>query len=138
MTASITLVGCLGLQCVGLLIFVLASSEEVYIIGCAVYGLGFGGVGALLPLVSIDTFGLEHFGEVYGRQGFFNLGPVIVGPLLAGWIYDNTGSYKLCFMVTIAVFVVSAICLLIARKYILLRTVTPTQNIGETHDKIPD
>ncbi len=35
---------------------------------CLVYGVGFGGIGAMLSLLVIDTFGAAHFGIMGGIQ----------------------------------------------------------------------
>ena len=115
LTARVTLLGCLALQIAGLCMFVIGSSDALYVASWGVFGLGFGGVGALLPLVCMDTFGHESFGKVYGRMGTGNLVPVIIGPLLAGWSYDETGSYKIAFVIAGGIFFISGICLLLAR-----------------------
>ena len=84
------------MQCVGLALFVSTDTYLVYVVACAIYGsgpnclpvmdiaadsssvpTGFGGVGAVLPLVAMDTFGHGRFGRVYGSIGFYNVIPAI-------------------------------------------------------------
>ena len=79
--------------------------------GFLLYGVGFGGVGAMLSLLVIDTFGATHFGKI---QGMIQLGvafPSISAPILGGYIYDTTGNYHLHFAITIPIFVTSMLLL---------------------------
>jgi MFS family permease len=60
----------------------------------AVLGLGYGVRIALMPVILIELFGLHRLGAVLGV--FFTATGVsaLVGPPLAGFIVDNTGSYR--------------------------------------------
>lgn len=61
----------------------------------AVLGFGYGLRIALTPVVLIEFFGLSNFGAVLGA--FFTASSVsaVCGPLVAGLIIDQTGSYQL-------------------------------------------
>lgn len=63
-TAHLALAVCKSIQIVALVLFVSARADYVYVLACGLFGLGFGGVGALLPLVAMDTFGHAMFGQV--------------------------------------------------------------------------
>ena len=57
-------------------------------------GLGIGAMVQLIPALVGWCFGLRAFGEIYGMiMTAFGLGTVM-GPLLGGWLYDITGSYR--------------------------------------------
>lgn len=73
------------------------------------FGLGYGGLVVLWPLVIGHDFGLRAFGAIAGVLGTVSasLGGA-VGPVLAGAIYDSTGSYHWAFFVFIAVLLVGA------------------------------
>jgi OFA family oxalate/formate antiporter-like MFS transporter len=60
----------------------------------ATLGFGYGVRIALTPVVLIEFFGLENLGGVLGL--FFTASSIsaICGPLLAGLIIDQTGSYQ--------------------------------------------
>lgn len=113
LTARLTLVCYLLVECVGLVAFALSGARWSYWASMAVFGFGFGGVGALLPLTVIETYGRQDFGSVYGFVSVFNIIPCIVGPLAAGQSYDHTGSYKNAFLFAVAVFMFSCLCLLL-------------------------
>jgi MFS family permease len=61
----------------------------------AMLGFGYGLRIALTPVVLIEFFGLGNFGAVLGA--FFTASSIsaVCGPLLAGLIIDQTGSYQL-------------------------------------------
>jgi len=112
-SARLALVGCLVVQCVALGMFVMADEAAVYVVACGLYGAGFGGVGAVLPLVAMETWGAESFGRVYGQISFLNLVPATLGPFIAGQSYDTKASYKPAFGIAVAVFACAAGSLLV-------------------------
>jgi nitrate/nitrite transporter NarK len=42
-------------------------------------------------------FGRRHFGAIAGISRMLSVPVGVVGPVLAGWIYDETGSYEIAF-----------------------------------------
>ena len=48
------------------------------------YGAGFGMVGALLPLVTLENFGKGSFGTLYGTSQLCNAVPSLIAPVVAG------------------------------------------------------
>lgn len=56
-------------------------------------GLGYSVTAALTPALSADRFSGEHFGSIVGAGMFFSALGSAVGPWLAGWQFDVTGSY---------------------------------------------
>ena len=103
---------------------------------CLVYGVGFGGIGAMLSLLVIDTFGAAHFGKIMGgiQTGVvrllrrlplprISLGsdlalrcvqaiPSITAPILGGAVFDATGSYRIHFGITLPIFAVAMVLLM--------------------------
>ena len=112
-----TMVLCLGLQIAGLATFLLGvgggpqgragseagsgggggavgeASGALVWLGLGVYGLGFGGIGALMPLLAMESFGAAHFGAVFGALTVGQIAPSLAGPLVAGALFDEYGSY---------------------------------------------
>ena len=101
---------------------------------CLVYGVGFGGIGAMLSLLVIDTFGAAHFGKIMGgiQTGVVRLLcplprispgsdlalrrdqaiPSITAPILGGAVFDATGSYRIHFGITLPIFAVAMVLLM--------------------------
>jgi MFS family permease len=61
---------------------------------CILFGIGYGGINTMRPSLVIEFFGRANFGTFFGLIiGIAMLGSII-GPLLAGWAFDNWGSYQ--------------------------------------------
>ncbi len=58
------------------------------------YGIGYGGLSALRPSLTRQFFGRMNFGTVFGLIIGINAAVGIIGPPLAGWVYDQWGSYQ--------------------------------------------
>lgn len=59
------------------------------------FGLGIGGMLTLTPVAWADYFGRESYGAIRGMALSTQVVAQAVGPLLAGALYDLTGSYQL-------------------------------------------
>ena len=80
-----------------------------------VFGFGRGGVQAVAAPLSADLFGLRAHGVIYGVFSFgFSIGAA-VGPFLAGYIFDVSGSYNVAFLLCAAVGVVGLILAFLLR-----------------------
>jgi MFS family permease len=114
-TARLAYVVILILQGVGLAILVVSGGSIASWGGIVVLGLGTGGVGALMPLVIADAFGLRQFGSIMGLTKVPIIIPVVAGPIMAGMIYEATGGYNLVFLITIAMLILSVGAFSLAR-----------------------
>ena len=115
-TARISFIVIMILQGIGLSILLASSGALITWIAIVVFGLGMGGVGTLTPLVIFEMFGLRQFGSI---TGLTNLGitiPVLIGPILAGLIFDSTGEYNAMFAVTICLLAISIGCFVFVKK----------------------
>jgi MFS family permease len=74
-----------------------------------IYGVSLGGSAVLLPVMVGRCFGLAHFSKVLGiLMSGFALG-VVGGPLLAGGLFDKTGSYRLALIIFAVGFAIAAV-----------------------------
>ncbi|GAH33971.1 unnamed protein product, partial [marine sediment metagenome] len=68
-----------------------------------IFGFGYGGLAALMSPVPAELFGLRSLGTIVGAvMCSFTIGGAI-GPVLAGSIFDMTGSYNSAFLTCVAV-----------------------------------
>ena len=75
-----------------------SSFALFYVAMLAVSGFGFGMRIAQLSTIPADAFAGPHLGAILGVvQSGGGLGGAI-GPFLAGWLFDVTGSYRLAFL----------------------------------------
>ena len=60
-------------------------------------GIGVGGLHLLLRLAWADYYGRQHLGSIRGVAHSAQIGGQVLGPVLAGFMFDVTRSYKLPF-----------------------------------------
>lgn len=87
---------CLGLQVIGLLILLNVTSVEkawLLVPFVAVYGLGFGAMGVLQPLLMLETFGLIAFATITGVLQLILSPFSAMTPTAVGAVVDATGTY---------------------------------------------
>ena len=114
-TARIATILSIGLQMVGVLIMAQVDASHLLWLGIFVFGLGFGGLGALALLVVQEMFGMKEFG---GIMGIMQVGMIASGtgaPMMAGAIHDSSGSFDSAFLIVAAIFVVGIAALALAR-----------------------
>ncbi|MFC1953881.1 MFS transporter [Chloroflexota bacterium] len=89
------------LQTAGLLFFSLVDVSRAWllIIFLIIYGFGYGAPVVLRPAIQADYFGVKNFGTIMGLTSLASLVGGISSPVLAGWIFDTTGSYQLAWRI---------------------------------------
>jgi MFS family permease len=92
------------------LVWLLAVKELwMFYVFAAVFGFAYGGLGAILSPLVADLFGLRAHGAILGITGFANQIGGAIGPVMAGAVFDTTGSYHIAFLAFIACGVVNLI-----------------------------
>lgn len=108
-------IGSLIAQIVAMIIMISAGTSWYLWIFVPIYGLAFGGMGSLIPLIVQDTFGLKHFASIFGLVNFFILPAALIGPPLVGVSYDITGGYSLAFIIICVGFIIGSIAFFLAK-----------------------
>ncbi len=86
-----------------------------------VFGLGNGISGPLQSPLIARTFGLRSHGMIFGATNTFYAIGAAVGPFMAGYIFDVTGSYQTAFLISAALGIVGLIFAALLR---------PTKRLG--------
>ena len=89
------LAGCLVMQAagIGVLLFLESLGFWALTLFVSFFGLGYGGMIVLWPLIVGHDFGRQAFGAIAGVLGTLGLSiGGALGPVIAGVLYDNTGS----------------------------------------------
>lgn len=89
---------CLAIQAVALLFLARANDLDSFYIIVAIYGLGYGGVVPIIPTLAGNFFGTRSIGSIIGAINAAYTAGAAIGPLLAGYIFDITGSYSIAFV----------------------------------------
>jgi MFS transporter, OFA family, oxalate/formate antiporter len=71
-------------------------------------GFGYGGHAPQFPALIRELFGIKQMGRNLGLQQIFYGVGALLGPLLAGWMFDHTGTYVLPFSAAAGVLLLGA------------------------------
>lgn len=101
----------------------LLSSNELWMLHlfAVVLGIAMGSIGTSEPPLVARLFGLKNHGLIYAIIVLGFTAGAAVGPLLTGYIYDITESYRIAFLVCIAFAVIGLI---------LTALLKPTRKVG--------
>ena len=114
-SARLSLMLSLAIQVAGLIMLVTWANTPFLWVFMPFYGLAFGAVGALMPLMVQETFGVKHFGGIMGVVNMATIVSMVSGPLMVGAFYDATESYRWAFLTVAAIFAAGVFILTWAR-----------------------
>ena len=84
------------------IVLLLCSREGLLLASfLAVYGPTWGAPLALIPLLTIESLGLKHYGSLGGMLRIAEATGAVLGPLIVGRIFDLTNSYGPAFGLSI-------------------------------------
>lgn len=97
----------LGLEAVGMVILIYATSVEMVWVFAVVFGLG-QGMTVTAPVVMVaNYFGPAAYSTIYSLRLAFLRISTVTAPLLSAWIFDTTGSYQVAFWIATVILVIS-------------------------------
>jgi len=111
---KIVLALCLAVQAPVLFFLAGASDLHVFYIIATVFGFAYAGTSPIMPTMAAVLFGTRSVGSIFGTLNLAYTTGVAIGPLLAGYIFDATGSYSAAFLSAAVAMAISFIlCLLL-------------------------
>ncbi len=83
-------------QTIGLFIFSFINMDRVWLLipFLLIYSPGYGGPIPLRPALQADYFGVRSFGTILGLMSGVSMIGGLASPIVAGWLFDVTGSYQ--------------------------------------------
>jgi len=107
---------CLAIASLGMLLFSYASNKVMWLLVPFVilFGIGWGGSNTIRVPLLREYFGRSRFGTILGFTMAMSALGGIFGPLFAGWVFDNLGSYHIAWLVLA--------CLIFAAVIIMVTT----------------
>lgn len=110
------LITCMGMHATGLLF--LSHAVNVYMVAAFVvlHGLAWGWRGPQMAAIRADYFGRRSFGKILGISNMIIIVGTISGPLIAGFMYDVTGNYRLGFDILAVIAALGSIFFILARR----------------------
>lgn len=108
----------LTLQSVGIFILSLVDSNRVWVVipFLLTYAPGFGATIPLRPALQADYFGTKSFGAIMGVMTLVGMVGGLSSPIIAGWIYDVTGSYHTAWLLFALSSLPAIPCMLLAKS----------------------
>lgn len=105
------------LQIIGVLFFSYVDGDKVWLLipFLITYGAGYSGPIPLRAGLVADYFGTKSFGTIFGWVAMIGMLGGVASPVIAGWIFDSTGSYQLAWWI-FAVTTIPAIPLILLAK----------------------
>ena len=99
-----------------MLLLAVASTLWLVTIAVALQGLSWGSRGPLTQALRAEYFGPASFGKIMGFSSLIVMLGMMAGPLLAGAIYDSTGSYSPAFALLAAAAALGSLCFVFATR----------------------
>lgn len=88
-----------ALQAVALFGLAFFQSALLIFMAIVLFGLTIGNLLMMQPLLIAERFGVRDYPRIYSRSQFIGIAGVAGGPLLLGWLYDVSGSYRVPYIV---------------------------------------
>lgn len=100
MSKRLIVIVCMAMHAVGLLLIAWVGRNLFAVAGFAMlHGIAWGTRGPLMQAIRADYFGRTHFGSISGWSSVLTTFGPILGPIIAGFLYDWTGDYRAGFTV---------------------------------------
>ena len=97
------------IQAMNMAAFGTYTTPGLLTMGASITGLCYGAVFTLMPATTADNYGVRNLGINYGLVfTSFGVGGVL-GPQVAGYIRDHTGSYQMAYNVSAGLLAVAAV-----------------------------
>ncbi len=106
----------LAIQSVGLLMLIAVGGSSAVWFVIVFIALGFGAMGALMPLTVVEAYGMRHFGSILGVTSMVAVIPMVIGPLMAGILFDAYGTYDVAFIIVAFMFALGTLAMALARR----------------------
>ena len=88
-------------------------SPWMFRVFAAVYGLAYGGAFPILQVIIAERFGVVHIAKIMGFTAIGGAVGGVVGPWMAGYIFDTTSSYSLAFVFAAAASLLAVVLILL-------------------------
>jgi MFS family permease len=111
---------CLAGFAAGMIILMSFKVLPIIYLAAILNGVSTGGIGLLMTMIISSYYGSMNYARIMGWTSPITslLGPI--SPLIAGFIYDATGSYIIAFSIGVGFLAIGIVCALLARQPIPL------------------
>lgn len=91
------------------LAYIAGANVTVFYAGMVIFGGGYAGLTVIAPMLARESFGSLNYSQVYSwvSTGIFIF--TAISFVVYGMIYDTTGSFDLCFVLVIAMYLIGVV-----------------------------
>jgi sugar phosphate permease len=107
---------CMVMHMAGLLLLSHATNAGMIVAFTVLHGLAWGWRGPQMAALRADYFGRSAFGKILGVSNVVILVGTISGPLIAGYLYDRTGDYRVGFDILACIAAAGSIFFVLAKR----------------------
>ena len=104
----------LATMAVGMFLLTRISTAQAALPVLFLYAVSQGGLASIPQSLVADYFGRRAFGVIHGFRAMVQTLGSVMGPVLAGYIYDQTGSYERAFITFAVTTAMSIVLILLA------------------------
>jgi MFS family permease len=109
-------VGCMFAHAGAIALLANTTSTELILVAAVVHGIAWGLRGPMMAAIRADYFGSESFATIMGTSNALIIVGTIFGPVIAGYVYDETGSYRIGFDILAVLATVGSLFFIFAPK----------------------
>ena len=113
----LALTACLVTITLALIWLLFAREIWMLYVFAVVFGIAYGGIVAVFPVLTAELFGLESLGVILGALVLLGTIGEAVGASVSGGVFDITGSYRLAFLICVVISAVTVMLSLALLKY---------------------
>jgi sugar phosphate permease len=109
-------VGCMFVHAAAIALLANTTSTQLILVAAVAHGLAWGLRGPMMAAIRADYFGRQSFATIMGVSNAIIIIGTILGPVIAGLIYDQTGSYRIGFDIVAVFAAVGTLFFILAPK----------------------
>ncbi len=108
--------GAMLFHAVAMFIFAVTEAMPIILLAAVLHGVAWGVRGPLMSALRADYYGRTHFGKIMGFADPIVILGALIGPVIAGYSFDNFGSYSTAFFILGFTALVGSICFALATQ----------------------
>lgn len=106
---------CLFMGIISFLLLLVAREILMLYVFAALYGFGLWATFGIISAMTAEFFGLESHGTIYGCIVLTHTIGGAMGPVVSGYLFDLTGSYRFSFLICAVVSIMGFIAIFLVR-----------------------
>ena len=114
-----------ALTVAGFIVLIFTTQYWHTLVYALIFGVAFGGSIPAHPILTSEYFGTRAFGSITGLMQSLAVVGGVIAPVLMGWVFDTTGTYKPAVLgLTAAIACAIPLALFLPKPQSLLNTTT--------------